>query len=87
MARAALTQEVASLRLSSEGLADSSGAMVRLSREVADVWEDGRELHTGVARLRMLWKLRNCSTVGLEVSSAAELNSAYMLHQETMHYH
>lgn len=83
MARAALIQEVASFRLSDESLADSSDVVVGWSGDMAEVWEDWRELETRVAWVRILWKLRNCSTVGWEVSSAAELNSAYMLKHRT----
>ena len=85
MESAALTHEVASLRFSDESLSDSSEVVVGLSGEVAEVW--WRELETRVARLRVLWNWRNCSTVGWGVSStAAELNSANILQHEIMHH-
>ena len=88
MERAALTHEVASLRFSEESLSDSSEVVVGWSGKVADIREDWwRELETRVARERVLWKWRNCSTVGWGVSSAAvELISTNILQCEIMHH-
>ena len=90
VARAALTQEVASWRRSAltwrcfwESVSWST-ALVSVgtsSGEPREVEKDlRRELETREEVVREAWKERNCSTVGWGSSSLAdELNSAYML--------
>lgn len=86
MASAALIHEVARLRLSDETLRASSemeGSL--LLADWSDEVSDGRkvlrrESATRPARLRVEWRVRNCSTAGWGLSSfAVELSSAYIL--------